>query len=75
MIRLDDYMDEAINEEKQEMDYSAALKKIKSKLKDLSGVLSKHEGKFKKDKENWEYVGDLNLLSTQLDDILKRLKK
>ena len=55
-------------------DYYKKRKIIDNQLKELSKLLKKHENEFKKDYNNYTFIGDMGKLESELEDIINYLK-
>lgn len=54
--------------------YNQLMIKIENDLILLYEKLKKHQKEFNKDSSNWGYVGDLEYVSNEIDEVVKFLK-
>jgi predicted metal-dependent hydrolase len=68
MLKFKHYLTEIANQNAEET-YKQRSKDISNLLKDIQKKLSVHEARFKKDNDNWGYVGSLGAVKEKLSDI------
>ena len=54
--------------------YSELMIKIENDLIQLKEKLKKHQIDFNRNPDNWGYIGDLEYVSSEIDEVVKFLK-